>query len=464
MIALSQMWTSAGMGVAESLIRVLANSVIASVWQSAVLVCSVAACLQCLPRLASRVRYALWLITFLAASFLPFVPSLHGRHRVDAVHGVAGVPISSLWAVALVVAWVGLSLYRFARLVHGAASLAGISRRAQPVRIGALLPESNVRPAAHIRASAEVQVPCVAGFFSPCILLPTELVERATASELNQILLHESEHVRRNDMWTNLLQKAALTLFPLNPMLLWVDRRLCAERELACDDSVLRATGTPKAYATCLTRLAEGSVLRRSLSLALGAWRRQSELARRVDRILQQPGKGMSRRGSAAAAGTVLLALTASTAVLTRAPQLVYFGGIPRMPEQAAIATEARVPETGAASHVTSHSTTLTSPGASNSGSLVLTSATLPQRRSLPSPLSGRLSQHRATRAARVRQVSPAMTKRAHRNSGEGHFVPIVWRVSPMTPTGIAADADQVQLRFTYAAVAVRDGWIILEL
>ena len=103
--------------------------------------------------------------------------------------------------------------------------------------------------------------------------------------------MHEMEHLRRADDWTNLLQKAGLVLFPLNPVLLWVERRLCAERELACDDRVLLSTGARKAYAICLTRLAEYSMFRRNLSLALGAWERRSELVRRIHRILRRPDK-----------------------------------------------------------------------------------------------------------------------------------------------------------------------------
>ena len=104
------------------------------------------------------------------------------------------------------------------------------------------------------------------------------------------------EHLRRRDDWTNLFQKAALVLFPLNPVLLWVERRLCAERELACDDRVLRSSGAAKAYAICLTRLAEFSMIQRSLSLALGAWERQSELVRRVHRLLRRPTESMGDR------------------------------------------------------------------------------------------------------------------------------------------------------------------------
>jgi len=138
-------------------------------------------------------------------------------------------------------------------------------------------------------------------------------------------VIHEMEHLRRADDWTNLLQKIALVLFPLNPALLWVERRLCTERELACDDSVLRSSCGRKAYAICLTHLAEYSMLRRSLSLALGAWERQSELVRRVHRILRRPVESMSRKQSWALTGSLSAAVLVCALGLSRSPQMVSF-------------------------------------------------------------------------------------------------------------------------------------------
>jgi hypothetical protein len=181
------------------------------------------------------------------------------------------------------------------------------------------------RRRAELCASSEVERPSVFGFFHPRILLPSDLLGRLTAGELRQVAIHEMEHLRRLDDWTNLVQKLALVLFPLNPALVWVERRLCAERELACDDRVLRATSGRKAYAVCLTRLAEYAMARRGLSLVLGAWERRPELARRVHRILERPAGRMSARQAAALTACLMAAVLAGAAVLARSPRLVSF-------------------------------------------------------------------------------------------------------------------------------------------
>jgi len=164
----------------------------------------------------------------------------------------------------------------------------------------------------------------VIGFFSPRVLIPVEMFERLTAVELEQIVLHEVGHLRRGDDWINLLQKIGLVVFPLNPALLWIERRLCFERELACDDGVLRLTKAPKAYATCLTTLAEHRLVRRRLSLSLGAWERQSELSRRVYSILRWR-EGMGRTQARVVLGVLVLGLLGGATGLARCPQLVSF-------------------------------------------------------------------------------------------------------------------------------------------
>ena len=156
------------------------------------------------------------------------------------------------------------------------------------------------------------------------MLIPVEMFGRLTAAELEQIVLHEVGHLRRADDWINLLQKIGLVVFPLNPALVWVERRLCFERELACDDGVLRLTKAPKAYATCLTTLAEHRLERRGLSLSLGAWERQSELSRRVHSILRWR-EGMGRTQARVVVSVLALGLLGGATGMARCPQLVSF-------------------------------------------------------------------------------------------------------------------------------------------
>ena len=289
--------------------------------------------------------------------------------------------------------------------------------------------------------SDEVSVPSVVGFFRPLILLPPGLLASVSAADLRQILLHEMEHLRRGDDWTNLLQKVSLVLFPVNPVLLWVERRLCVERELACDDGVLRATGARKAYATCLANLAEQSLIRRGALLALGAWERQSELARRVTRILRTPVGEMGRVQTAAMVAVMLAGTTGGVLALARTPQLVSFNNGPAV-ETAAIG----VPNLAVAPPV------LRMPEAAHAE---LVKAVMPPRRVAVSV--------QAAKQARVSRIPNAVEARQVQR-GQSEETLIGWRrdaAGSYRPVAVTFAQDS---QFTYAAIAVPDGWLIVQL
>ena len=141
---------------------------------------------------------------------------------------------------------------------------------------------------------------------------------------MQQVVLHEAEHLRRGDDWTNLFQKLGLVLFPLNPALWWIERRLCQEREMACDDGVVRATRAPRAYATCLASLAERGLQRRAEALSLGAWQRRSELVQRVHRILRHRNT-LHPIATRSLLGVLGCGLLFGSVELARCPQLIAF-------------------------------------------------------------------------------------------------------------------------------------------
>jgi bla regulator protein blaR1 len=316
------------------------STLLSAVWEGAVLAVCVVVCLRLFPGLSAAARSVIWMNVFMLLVVLQVIPSF-GAH-VSAAGAARPAPLhfGLIWSSTIAAVWATLSLVRAAQLICCAFRSHGLARRATPVTIDAALQPllqiatvgGKAGRSAALCTSLDVERPSVFGFSHPRILLPPALMERLTEEELRQVVLHEMEHLRRADDWTNLLQKIALVLFPLNPALLWVERRLCAERELACDDSVLRSTGSRKAYAICLTHLAEYSMLRRSFSLVLGAWERQSELVRRVHRILRRPNHSMNREQTMALTTCLIVAVLAGGAALERSPQLVSFA--PR--EQAA--------------------------------------------------------------------------------------------------------------------------------
>lgn len=307
-------------------------ALVSAIWQGTLLAALVLLTVRLFPRLSAAARSVIWLNVFVLVALLHFVPlTTHSA----AASGVHALHIDPRWSIAVAAAWLLLSLGRATMLIVGALHLRALSRRALPVNtvaVADLLRTSRGR-AVQLCASDEVARPSVLGFFRPRILVPPALLEALSPAELRQVVLHEMEHLRRHDDWTNLLQKLGLVLFPLNPALAWVERQLCAERELACDDRVM-STGARKAYALCLTHLAEHSILSRGYALVLGAWERRPELVKRVHRILSKPAGSMGRKPALAVTGSLIAGALGCTLMLAHAPQIVSF---------APSATQARV-------------------------------------------------------------------------------------------------------------------------
>jgi beta-lactamase regulating signal transducer with metallopeptidase domain len=319
-----------------------------AIWQGTALAALVLLCLRLLPRLSPAARSLIWMNVFLLLGVLHLLPGL--RHPATGLKTTHQLTLDVRWSVAIAGLWVLLSLWRGMQLALSAIRMRALARRAIPIDAGPTLKAilQNGR-SAELCASTEVNRPCVFGFIRPRILIPPELFEQLSPLELQQVVLHEMEHLHRRDDWTNLLQKIGLTLFPLNPVMLWVERRLCAERELACDDRVLRAHETRKAYAACLTRLAEYSMIRHSLSLVLGAWERQSELTSRVHRILQRPRRAMKNRQAIMASGGLIFASLACAIGLSGSPQWISFAPVANQANQAMAKAGDRVAHTQSA-------------------------------------------------------------------------------------------------------------------
>lgn len=306
----------------------LTSSLLAAVWQGILLTTIAWLALRLLPKTPAAVRFAIWFGVFLTVTALPAISLLPSVDHVTQSGGRnTWLTFDQRWSLAIAAVWLVASLVRAGTLMAAALRVRALWKRATPVEISMANQPAGSRQA-QICVSDEVDRPTVIGFFSPKILIPGWLLEKLTAAELEQIVLHEAGHLGRADDWMNLLQKIALVIFPLNPALAWVEQRLCFERELAVDERVLHAfagkPGAAKAYAECLTTLAEYRLGRRGLALALGALGRESELGRRIGRILRR-GERMRPLHAKLVLGGAMLGLLAAATGFEHCPQVVGF-------------------------------------------------------------------------------------------------------------------------------------------
>jgi beta-lactamase regulating signal transducer with metallopeptidase domain len=324
-------------GALHSFAHSAAPIAVTAVWQGIAVASSLAIALKLTPRISGAHCFALWSAAFIALLALPAVPMLAshlGSAATQASVAVASaeahpwLELDFRWSLAIAALWILVACVRAADLVAHSFRLRKLWRTATPVDpqsgVNAHLPASTGRTF-EICTTSVLDRPSVIGFFAPRILIPDWLYACLTAGELQQIVLHEAEHLRRRDDWTNLFQKLCLVLFPLNPALWFIEHRLSKEREMACDEAVVRITQSPRAYAACLASLAERGLQRaRAEALSLGVWQRRPELVHRVHRILRRK-RVLDPVAARVLVGTLACSLVVVALELARCPQLVAF-------------------------------------------------------------------------------------------------------------------------------------------
>ncbi|RZK26771.1 MAG: peptidase M56 [Flavobacterium sp.] len=147
-----------------------------------------------------------------------------------------------------------------------------------------LIEKLGLRKEVKFRLSTLVNVPLVVGYLKPMVLFPVALVAQLDIHQVEAILIHELSHIRRNDYLLNLIKTAVETILFFNPFV-WLSSKLIdIEREHACDDLVLKITGTPVTYAHALLKL---EILKEkgSPALAMASTGKNHYLYQRIKRI-----------------------------------------------------------------------------------------------------------------------------------------------------------------------------------
>ena len=106
----------------------------------------------------------------------------------------------------------------------------------------------------------------------PNLVLPTALLGRLGAVQLDALLAHELAHLSRRDHWARFAELAAKALYWWHPVTWWAARRMRRAEELCCDEAVARILpGHRRAYADCLLATIRFLANRPSPKLALAS-------------------------------------------------------------------------------------------------------------------------------------------------------------------------------------------------
>ncbi|MGA8088236.1 MAG: M56 and DUF3738 domain-containing protein [Terracidiphilus sp.] len=241
----------------------------------------------------ARVRYAIWMIA--SIKFLvPFAflsglgahwatrnpspqagPSVyviveefgqpfHEARTPDPVAAVANLPGHSIQLTSILFAAVWLSGFLVMLIMWIARwrRAAGMTRNATPVTGGrecdALrLVERNVgmsKPILLAHTPSETE-PGVFGVIKPVLLWPVGLSKRLNDAQIEAIMCHEVEHVRRRDNLSAAFHALIEAIFWFHPLVRWMSTKLNEERERACDESVIERNARPETYAESILKV-----------------------------------------------------------------------------------------------------------------------------------------------------------------------------------------------------------------
>jgi TonB family protein len=142
------------------------------------------------------------------------------------------------------------------------------------------------------------------------LLLPEDFLERYDADARDMMLRHECTHLRRGDAWWSLLSECTLIVLWFHPLAWLALPRFQLDQELACDESVLRASPQHELrYAQALMRSTRVDV-----HPAMIPWLAESQLKERLTMISRPSCNPWRRRLGYIAMG----ALFVSSAVIAQ--------------------------------------------------------------------------------------------------------------------------------------------------
>jgi len=229
----------------------------------------------------------------------------------------AAAPISI--PAVLAVGYACIAAFFLLRLGLASVALRRVVRRAELVTDPRLINSLqyarltlHVRRRAELRLTDALEAPAITGVFRPCLLLPRQLAETLSPGELTFVFLHEYAHLRRGDVLLNCWWAMLQAMHWFNPLVWLLGPRIRADRELACDELVLRHTADAPAYGHTLLKILELLGTVRRSPVAVGIIESRSSFTGRIQMIAKYR-KHPVWMTAAATAGVLALACVGLT-------------------------------------------------------------------------------------------------------------------------------------------------------
>jgi len=262
----------------HSIEAVLAQTLLHSLWQIAVLGLLAAMLLGLLHRLSAALKHVVgmaFLFLMMAAPVQTFLLLTAENANVVTIAHTDGVlplllPVmlnvpqitSSTSGLVLPWLWCAGVIFMLVRLIGGWWMLRKLDRqtaialpsvwqqRAQSLRVAL-----GIRRDVTIKLLQDMGLPCTARAWHPIVWLPVSILTQLTPDQIEALIAHELAHIHRLDWIWNAMQCLAEAVLFYHPAVWWLNRRIRQERENACDDLAVAVCGDAIVLAEALAIL-----------------------------------------------------------------------------------------------------------------------------------------------------------------------------------------------------------------
>ncbi len=233
--------------------------------------------------------------------------------------------VLSGWAVVVIV--MGVVLAQRALFIR---RLVAQSRAPGPEIVellGQCARRMGVRTDLAVKLSPLSASPSVCGLRRPVILIPEGMLARLPVPELRSVLFHELAHIKRGDLWLNLLQTLLQVVYFYHPLVWATNVRIRRVREQAVDETVLAAMGDEaEDYPRTLLSVSRAAFGQPTLSLRLlGVVESEKALMDRIRHMVSRPFPKNAKLGFTGlimvfAVGAILLPMAQGTPTRMQKP------------------------------------------------------------------------------------------------------------------------------------------------
>ncbi|MDR1957978.1 MAG: M56 family metallopeptidase [Planctomycetaceae bacterium] len=172
------------------------------------------------------------------------------------------------WGTVVLFVWGMVMFFRLLRLAVSVTAVRKMTATAVPFPLPQEIPNTEtiggkfrIHRKIPVLTNPQVNIPFTAKIVHPVIFLPQSM-QKENADTLRLVLMHETAHIARRDVFWQLLSRIVSAVYWFHPLVYWLTRKIRQEREFACDDAVLlscqnRKDSIPEDYASVLLNISE---------------------------------------------------------------------------------------------------------------------------------------------------------------------------------------------------------------